>query len=164
MIQIAGIGILNSMDHFVKETLHIEYYMRYMDDFILIHHDEQYLLECKARLAQMLMSLDCQFNTKKTNVTPLSDGIEFLGFHFRLTETGKVVMTLNSKNVKHERKKLKKLVGLAKKGKRTKEKVDECYESWKNHASKGDSYKLLQRMDQYYRDLWRNTENDVWGE
>lgn len=108
MIQIAGIGILNSMDHFVKETLHIEYYMRYMDDFILIHHDEQYLLECKARLAQMLMSLDCQFNTKKTNVTPLSDGIEFLGFHFRLTETGKVVMTLNSKNVKHERKKLKK--------------------------------------------------------
>lgn len=161
MIQIAGIGILNSMDHFVKEVLHIEYYMRYMDDFILIHHDEQYLLECKARLAQMLMSLDCQFNTKKTNVTPLSDGIEFLGFHFRLTETGKVVMTLNSKNVKHERKKLKKLVGLAKKGKRTKEKVDECYESWKNHASKGDSYKLLQRMDQYYRDLWRNTENDV---
>ena len=163
MIQIAGIGILNSMDHFVKETLHIEYYMRYMDDFILIHHDKQYLLECKARLAQMLMSLDCQFNTKKTNVTPLSDGIEFLGFHFRLTETGKVVMTLNSKNVKHERKKLKKLVGLAKKGKRTKEKVDECYESWKNHASKGDSYKLLQRMDRYYRDLWRNTENDVRG-
>lgn len=163
MIQIAGIGILNSMDHFVKETLHIEYYMRYMDDFILIHHDKQYLLECKARLAQMLMSLDCQFNTKKTNVTPLSDGIEFLGFHFRLTETGKVVMTLNSKNVKHERKKLKKLVGLVKKGKRTKEKVDECYESWKNHASKGDSYKLLQRMDRYYRDLWRNTENDVRG-
>jgi len=164
MIQIAGIGILNSMDHFVKEVLHIEYYMRYMDDFILIHHDKQYLLECKARLAQMLISLDCQFNTKKTNITPLSDGIEFLGFHFRLTETGKVVMTINSKNVKHERKKLKKLVGLVKKGERTKEKVDECYASWKNHASKGDSYKLLQRMDQYYRDLWRNAENDICGE
>lgn len=164
MIQIAGIGILNSMDHFVKEVLHIEYYMRYMDDFILIHHDKQHLLECKARLAQMLISLDCQFNTKKTNITPLSDGIEFLGFHFRLAETGKVVMTINSKNVKHERKKLKKLVGLVKKGERTKEKVDECYASWKNHASKGDSYKLLQRMDQYYRDLWRNAENDVRGE
>lgn len=164
MIQIAGIGILNSMDHFVKEVLHIEYYMRYMDDFILIHHDKQYLLECKARLAQMLISLDCQFNTKKTNITPLSDGIEFLGFHFRLTETGKVVMTINSKNVKHERKKLKKLVGLVKKGERTKEKVDECYASWKNHASKGNSYKLLQRMDRYYRDLWRNTENDICGE
>lgn len=164
MIQIAGIGILNSMDHFVKEVLHIEYYMRYMDDFILIHHDKKYLLECKARLAQMLISLDCQFNTKKTNITPLSDGIEFLGFHFRLTETGKVVMTINSKNVKHERKKLKKLVGLVKKGERTKEKVDECYASWKNHASKGDSYKLLQRMDQYYRDLWRNAENDICGE
>lgn len=34
MIQIAGIGILNALDHFIKEELHIEFYIRYMDDFI----------------------------------------------------------------------------------------------------------------------------------
>lgn len=155
MIQIAGIGILNAVDHFIKEVLHIEYYIRYMDDFILIHHDKEYLLECKARLAQMLLALDCQFNTKKTNITPLSEGIEFLGFCFRLTKTGKVLMLLNSSNVKHERKKLRKLVALVKKGERTREKVDECYEAWKNHAAKGNSYQLLKRMDRYYKDLWR---------
>lgn len=33
------------------------------------------------------------------------------------------------------------------------EKVDECYNSWKNHASKGDSYKLLQRTDKYVKEL-----------
>ena len=102
----------------------------------------------------MLMRLDCQFNTKKTGIYPLSDGILFLGFHYRLTQTGKVIMTLNSANIKHERKKLRKLVHLAKKGERTREKVDECYASWKNHAKKGNSYKLLQRMDEYYKSLW----------
>ncbi len=155
MIQIAGIGILNAVDHFIKEVLHIEYYIRYMDDFILIHHDKSYLIECKARLAQMLMSLDCKFNTKKTGITRLSGGIEFLGFCFRVTKTGKVIMTINSNNVKHERKKLAKLVALVKKGERTREKADECFEAWKNHASKGNSYKLIQRMDAYYKELWR---------
>jgi len=155
MIQIAGIGILNAVDHFIKEVLHIKYYIRYMDDFILIHHDKSYLIECKARLAQMLLDLECRFNTKKTNITPLSEGIEFLGFCFRITKTGKVVMILNSNNVKHERKKLAKLVALVKKGERTREKVDECFEAWKNHAAKGNSYKLIQRMDDYYKNLWK---------
>lgn len=158
MVQIAGIGVLNAVDHFAKEELHIEYYIRYMDDFILIHHDKDYLLQCQARLAAMIQSLDCAFNTKKTGITPLSNGILFLGFHFRLTNTGKVIMTISSDNVRHERRKLKKLVGLAKKGLRTREKVDECYNSWKNHAGKGNSYKLLQRMDKFYNDLWKEAD------
>ena len=158
MIQIAGIGILNALDHFIKEELRIRHYIRYMDDFILIHEDKQYLLECQVRIAQMLQGLECQFNTKKTGITPLSDGILFLGFHYRLTKTGKVIMTLNSANIKHERKKLCKLVHLAKKGLRTREKVDECYRDWKNHAEKGNSKKMLQKMDKYYRDLWKDGE------
>ena len=67
-------------------------------------------------------------------------------------------MTLNSGNIKHERKKLCKLVHLAKKGLRTREKVDECYRDWKNHAEKGNSKKMLQKMDKYYRDLWKDGE------
>lgn len=42
---------------------------------------------------------------------------------------------------------------LERKGERSTEKVDECYNSWKNHASKGDSYKLLQRTDKYVKEL-----------
>ena len=155
MIQIAGISVLNSIDHFIKEELHIKHYIRYMDDFILIHESEEYLMWCKVRIAQMLYLLQCQFNTTKTAITHLSDGIVFLGFHYHLTKTGKVIMSLNSANIKHERKKLRKLVALVRRGERTKEKVDECYASWRNHASKGNSFKLLQRMDRYYRDLWK---------
>ena len=69
-------------------------------------------------------------------------------------------MTLNSANVKHERKKLRKLVKLAKEGRITKAKVDECYKSWKANASKGNSYKLIQRMDEYYNNFWREVANE----
>ena len=155
MIQIAGIGILNALDHYIKEHLRIKHYIRYMDDFILIHPDKEYLMECKAKIAQKLMTLDCKLNKDKTGCFRLSDGIEFLGFTFRLSKTGKVLLLLNSANIKHERKKLRKMVAKCFKGELTREKVDECYFAWKNHASKGNSYKLLRRMDEYYNTLWR---------
>ena len=44
------------------------------------------------------------------------------------------------------------------KGERTKEKIDECYQSWKAHAEKGNSAKLLARMDVYYKSLWDHPE------
>lgn len=94
---------------------------------------------------------------EKTHITPLSKGFLWLGFEYRITDTGKVIMTLNSANIKHERKKLRKLVKLAKEGRITKAKVDECYKSWKANASKGNSYKLIQRMDDYYANLWEET-------
>lgn len=34
------------------------------------------------------------------------------------------------------------------------EKVDESFKAWKNHAAKGDSFKLIRRMEQYYKSLW----------
>ena len=44
----------------------------------------------------------------------------------------------------------------AKRGEILKEKVAESYQSWRNHAAKGDNKKLLDRMDKYYRNLWRS--------
>lgn len=47
------------------------------------------------------------------------------------------------------------LVNKSRKGLIPKEKVDESYAAWRNHASKGNSFHLLQRMDSYYKSLWR---------
>lgn len=154
MIQIAGISVLDFLDHFIKEVLHIKYYIRYMDDFILIHNDKNYLEYCKTEIKKKLINIGFEFNPKKTVVYPMSKGILFLGFIFKLTNTGKVLMLINKDNVKHARKKLRKLVSLCKKGKISKAKVDFCYQCWINHISKGNSYLLIQRMNIYYKKLW----------
>ena len=154
MIQIAGISVLNDLDHFIKEELHIKHYLRYMDDFILIHEEEEYLKECREKITAKLQEIEFELHPKKTKIYPVSQPIKFLGFYHRLTDTGKIVMTIDPKNVKNERLKLRRMVNKAKKGLMTKEKVDTCYQSWRNHASHGNSHNLLKRMDAYYKSLW----------
>lgn len=158
MVQIAGISLLDDLDHYCKEQLHIRHYIRYMDDILIIHHDKSELSEILSYIEDKLSEIGFEIHKDKTHITPMSKGFAFLGFEYRITSTGKVVMTLNSANVKHERRKLRKLVGLAKEGKITKAKADECYRSWKANASKGNSYKLIQRMDKYYKELWKENK------
>lgn len=155
LIQIAGISILDEFDHFVKEKMHAKYYIRYMDDFLIISDDQEYLKDCAKRVKEQLKKIKFTLNEKKTRVYPLKEGIEFLGFHFYLTETGKVLMLIKSENVKRERKKLLRIVEKSKRGDLPKEKVDESYASWRTHAAKGNTQMLLRRMDKYYKDLWR---------
>ena len=64
-------------------------------------------------------------------------------------------MTLDSQNIHHERKRLYRLARKVKRGDCTKEKADECFNAWKAYASKGNTYKVIQRMDAHYQDLWR---------
>lgn len=156
MVQIAALSVLNDLDHFVKERLHIKCYIRYNDDFLIIHESEEYLRECLSRIREILEGYGFTLNEKKTTIRKLAKGFTFLGFNYRITETGKNIMLLNSDNIKHQRKKLRRMVNKCKRGEMSKEKVEESFNGWKNFASNGNSYKLIQRMNQYYASLWRS--------
>ena len=154
MVQIAGISLLDDLDHYCKERLHLKHYIRYMDDITIIHHDPDYLTVVLSEISAWLKTIGFEVNLKKTHINPLSNDFTFLGFNYQITSTGKIIMTLNSANIKHERRKLRRMVALAKQGKVTKAKIDECFRSWCANASKGNSYKLISRMNQYYNNLW----------
>lgn len=161
MIQIAGISMLDKLDHYIKEQLHIRYYLRYMDDFILVHEDKAYLEMCRQKIREQLATISFELNEDKTRVFPLTNGIMFLGFNFALKGTGKVVVSIDPKRVKAERKKLYRLVAKSKRGEMPKSSVDDSYQSWREYASYGNSYRLITRMDKYYYGLWRgdNVQN-----
>lgn len=155
MVQIAGISLLDDIDHYIKERLHVKHYIRYMDDFWIVHNNKEELASILAEIKNKLKCLGFEASEKKTHITPLSKGFTFLGFEYRITSTGKVLMTLNSVNIRHERKKLRRLVYLAKNGKIQKPKVDECFTSWKANASKGNCNKLIAKMNAFYKELWK---------
>jgi len=159
MVQIAGIALLDRLDHFIKEKCRARYYIRYMDDIYVLHEDEKVLNHILSEAEVLLTDLGFETNKKKTMISKLSDGFMFLGFNYRVTATGKIVTTLDPKNIKHERQKLARMAQKAKQGFISRAKVDECYHSWKSHASYGNSYNLLKRMDEYYKNLWRDSEN-----
>lgn len=155
LIQIAGISALDKFDHYVKEQLHARFYIRYMDDFLIISHDRQYLEMCLQKVREYLTGLKFELNEKKTRIYPLFEGIEFLGFRYYLTDSGKVLRLIKTENVKRERRKLRRMVNLARSGRLPRSAVDDSYATWRNHVSKGNTFKVLQRMDKYYAELWR---------
>ena len=105
--------------------------------------------------------LGLALNVKKTQLFPLKQGINFLGFKFRVTETGKIIKTLKKENVARERRRLRKFKKLVDKGVLSRDHVDKCYTAWKAHASKGNTNKLIRSMDKYYENLWKEGEGIV---
>ena len=153
--QLIELAVLDDLDHFIKEQLHIRHYLRYMDDLVLIHEDKEYLKSCLEQIRDWVESRGLRLSSKKTQLFPLQQGIKFLGFRFRLSDTGKVVMTLLPEKVSHERRKLRKLVARSRAGWMSREEVDNCYKAWKAHAKKGNCHTLILSMDKYYTNLWR---------
>lgn len=159
IIQIAGISVLNGIDHFIKERLRIKHYIRYMDDMIAISDSMEELETVREAVREKLAEIGFELHPDKTRIIPISEGILFLGFHYRLTETGKVLMSVDSVRVKAERRKLRRMASRVKKGLMTREKVDQCFGSWIAHAKQGNSWKLIRRMELFYQSLWEVTND-----
>lgn len=157
--QLIQLAVLDELDHFIKEELKIKFYIRYMDDFILIHHDKEYLKCCKTEIEKHLTKIGLELSGKKTQMTLLEQGIKFLGFTFFLTETGGVARHLNKQNIADERRKLRKFKVLVNEGVLDKEHVDECFRSWKAHAKKDNGSNVIVKMNKFYNNLWG--DNDV---
>jgi len=71
---------LDALDHYIKEVKRVKYYLRYMDDFIIIHNDKNYLKELKADIENFVAEkLDMTMNPK-TGIFHEKQGIDFCGY------------------------------------------------------------------------------------
>ena len=76
--QVLAIFFLNDMDHFVKETLKIKYFVRYQDDFLLFYESKEYLKFCLKELEKFLAKEKLTLNAK-TRIYKNTDNFIFLG-------------------------------------------------------------------------------------
>ena len=153
MVQIAGISLLDPVDHYIKEQLHVRYYIRYMDDFWILLPTKEQAEETYLKITEQLQTYGLEINEKKSQVTQLRKGFAFLGFQYHMTDTGKVIMTLNPDSVKHERKTLVRMTHKVQREELDEKKIDEHHASWENNADKGNSYKMKQRTNKYLKNL-----------
>ena len=102
--QFLAIFYLNELDHYIKEELKCKYYIRYMDDFLLLDVDKERLKFCYKKIQEELVKLKLNHN-KKSNIYRSSVGYTFLGYRYQVIN-GKLKMSLNSKTYRRIRKKL----------------------------------------------------------
>ena len=72
--------LLNDLDQRAKHQLHARHYVRYVDDFILLHESPQWLNDAHAMIDAFLpATLGVRLNPKKTILQPVDRGIDFVG-------------------------------------------------------------------------------------
>ena len=150
--QLVEILVLNDLDHFIKEQLRIKYYIRYMDDFILIHDDKEYLKYCKNTIEKKLGELGFKLNNK-TSIQTLKHGIVFLQWRFILTSTGKVLILMNPKKIARQKKRMKKLYEKELSGEVRKGSVHDSLQSFLANAANGNTYRVQEAMKTFYFEL-----------
>ena len=132
---------LDPLDRLVKEKLRIKYYTRYMDDCILIHHSKDVLHRALAEMRALVESLGLYFNDK-TQIFPISHGVEYLGWRFYLTDKGAVVRKLKRNSKMRWKHRLRKLQILYASGDAEISKIMESVQSFHNHMRYGNTWKL----------------------
>ncbi len=71
---------LNKLDYFVKHTLRAKYYLRYVDDFVILDKNKEKLGRYKRYINDYLHTLGLKLHLTKSRVIPLHQGVPLLGF------------------------------------------------------------------------------------
>lgn len=138
--QILAIFYLNELDHYIKEKLHIKYYIRYMDDGVLLSHDKEYLKYCLKEIGKIITKYKLKLNNKTKIIHVSKEGLDFLGFRFYIVNN-KLIMKVRNDTKKRFKRKLKAI----KKEKISKEKGLQIINSYKAHFRWGNCYNLLNK-------------------
>ena len=72
---------LNELDQFVKHTLKAKYYLRYVDDFLILDMDKAKLEDFRRKITDFAKeTLSLTIHPEKNFIEPVSQGIDFVGY------------------------------------------------------------------------------------
>jgi hypothetical protein len=92
---------------------------------------------------------------------PFKNGVKFCGFHTYITKDGQAIRKLKNENKRAAQKKYRRMAYMVVEGKLSYERFSESYNAWKNHASHGNTVKLLRSMDEMIENIIHNGRKDV---
>lgn len=143
--QLLALMFLDEFDHLIKEAYGVSYYGRYMDDFFMIHGSKEFLQWLLKNVKEMMDEWGLELN-QKTGIFPLRNGIDYLGFHSYLTDTGKVVQKLRRDSLNRMKSKIRYWRTAYPRYEVTKEQILSSFSAWDAHAAHGDTYSLREKM------------------
>ena len=151
--QVTALIVPNDIDHYIKDRCRVKYYVRYMDDGIIIHHDKEVLIKLLECIKEIAKELGLTFNENKTMIVKAKKGFTFLKVKYRVVGR-KVVKTLAHSGIVRMRRKLKKYAKKVQQNRMTLDDVYNSMQSWLDHAKIANSYTTVKNMLKLYDDLF----------
>lgn len=89
--------------------------------------------------------LHLEFN-QKTQIVPISEGVDFLGFRFYLTDSGKVIRRLRTSNKRRWKRRLKKYKEEYRVRAKSYDEIKRSIVSYNGHLAHGHTWKLRKKV------------------
>ena len=139
---------LDKLDHFIKETLRAKFYLRYVDDFIILDTSRKKLKSLAKRIDGFLKKkLKQSLHPNKIKILPVSYGIDFLGCYLKISQQSrKIIIYVRYSNVRRFKHRLTKLTKLYQEGKITEKYICESINAWYAYARHANSYNLRKHL------------------
>jgi hypothetical protein len=98
-----GMFYLDVVDRLFKERYGIKVYSRYMDDFVVVVKNKKFLIFLLQQVKEVVAQCGLILNDK-TQIFPLTNGVTYLGYRFRVTESGQIIKTVKKMTKRRFRK------------------------------------------------------------
>lgn len=105
--QILAVYYLSEVDHFIKEEIGVKYYIRYMDDLVILGSNLDFLKFVYEKIKSKVKEYGLTLN-KKSGIYSLDRGFSFLGYTYKLSN--KIVIRVNNATYRRVSKHLSSLV------------------------------------------------------
>ncbi len=148
---------LNELDQFVKHALKAQYYIRYVDDFVILHPDKETLQDYMQKIYYFLSNyLQLELHPSKSKIRGVGQGTTFLGFriynHHRL---------LKKSNIHRMDQKLAMAKESFDQGVLDYNHIYASVEGWLAYAHHASTYMLRKRITGKFEFLFPNSIADV---
>ena len=137
---------LDGLDHFVTSHLKIGAYLRYCDDFVLLHNDRNYLKDILKEIETYLSSVRLKLHRNKLSIRPVRAGLTFIGYRI-----WPMYRKLKKENIRSFRRRLTWMKKAYSQGLLDWEDVKVRLDSWMAHASHTDSRYLIKELSKDWK-------------
>ena len=108
--------------------------VRYADDMVIVLRPQDDAELVLKNIEEFLAPRGMKVSAKKTKITAATDGFDFLGWHFKVRNDGRILITPSVENFKKFREKVKKIVNCSNYGSKVKaQKLAPIIRGWRNY-------------------------------
>lgn len=137
---------LNELDYFIKHKLQVRHYIRYVDDFVILSKDKNYLHDIWQKIHNFLKSqLYLKLEQRKTHINKISFGIDFLGY-----VTFKRYVRVRNRNYRRFRTQLRERINKYYMDKISFKSLRASFVSYLGHLSHTNSNKIKEEIEKLY--------------
>lgn len=136
---------LNELDQFCKHTLGTHYFIRYMDDIVILSDSKEQLHGWKDAIERFLRDeLELELN-RKTTIRPISVGVDFVGYRLYATHR-----RLKRSTARKILRRFSGMCDLLNQGAISRERFDRVTASWSGILEHGDTAGMRHQLNTIY--------------